>query len=50
MNQQQQNHRLRMESSLNHQAGLNAFYWFQIFAPDSAVFEVQNMFSPQGAF
>ena len=26
-------------------AGLNAFYWYQIFALDSAVVEVQEMFS-----
>ena len=25
--------------------GLNAFYWYQIFAKDSAVVEVQEMFS-----
>ena len=44
--QQQQNHRLRADSSLNHQGGaLNAFYWYQIFALDSAVVEVQEMFS-----
>ena len=33
--QQQQNHRLRTDSSLSHQwggVGLNAFYWYQIFA------------------
>ena len=28
--------------------GLNAFYWYQIFALDSAVVEVQEMFSSQG--
>ena len=28
--------------------GLNAFYWYQIFALDSAVAEVQEMFSSQG--
>ena len=27
--------------------GLNAFYWYQIFALDSAVVEVQEMFSSQ---
>ena len=27
---------------------LNAFYWYQIFALDSAVVEVQEMFSPHG--
>ena len=29
-------------------AGLNAFYWYQIFALDSAVVEVQEMFSSHG--
>ena len=28
--------------------GLNAFYWYQIFALDSAVDEVQEMFSSHG--
>ena len=28
--------------------GLNAFYWYQIFALDSAVVEVQEMFSWHG--
>ena len=28
--------------------GLNAFYWYQIFALDSAVVEVQEMFSSYG--
>ena len=28
--------------------GLNAFYWYQIFALDSAVGEVQEMFSSHG--
>ena len=27
--------------------GLNAFYWYQIFALDSVVVEVQEMFSSQ---
>ena len=39
--QQQQNHRLRM--------GLNALYWYQIFALDSAVVEIQEMFSSHGS-
>ena len=30
------------------QGGLNAFYWYQIFAHDSAVVEVQEMFSSHG--
>ena len=42
MNQQQQNHRLRTDSSLGHRVGLNAFLWYQIFAIDSAVGEVQT--------
>ena len=28
---------------------LNAFYWYQIFAQDSAVVEVQEIFSSHGA-
>ena len=28
--------------------GLNAFYWYQIFSLDSAVVEVQEMFSSHG--
>ena len=46
--QQQQNHRLRTDSSLSHRGGLNAFYWYQIFTLDSAVVEVQEMFSSHG--
>ena len=50
--QQQQNHRLRTDNSLSHRGGggggLNAFYWYQIFALDSAVVEVQEMFSSHG--
>ena len=30
--------------------GLNAFYWYQIFALDSAVVELQEMFSSRGSF
>ena len=49
-----QNHRLRTDSSLSHRGGgggggLNAFYWYQIFALDSAVVEVQEMFSSHGS-
>ena len=29
---------------------LNAFYWYQIFALDSAVVEVQEMFSSHGGY
>ena len=32
MNQQEQNHRLRMDSG-----GVNAYYWYQIFALDSVI-------------
>ena len=51
-NQQQQKHCLRTVSSLSHRGGgggLNAFYWYQIFALDSAVVEVQEMFSSHGS-
>ena len=43
-NQQQQNHRLRTDSSQSHWGGgcLNAFYWYQIFPLDSAVVEAQK--------
>ena len=37
-----------MDSSLSHRGGLNAFYWYQIFALDSAVVEEQEMFSSHG--
>ena len=42
-----------MDSSLSHGGGgggggLDAFYWYQIFALDSAVVEVQEMFSSHG--
>ena len=46
-----QNHRLRTDSSLSHRVGgggLNAFYGYQIFALDSVVVEVQEMFSSHG--
>ena len=49
MNQQQQNHRLRMDSSLSHW-GLNAFYWYQIFALDSVVVKAQKILSYHGGF
>ena len=39
--QQQQNHSLRTDSS-ERLDGLNAFYWYQIFAVDSAVVEEQK--------
>ena len=41
------------DSSLSHRGrgggGLNAFYWYQIFALDSAVVEVQEKFSSNGS-
>ena len=45
--------RIRTDSSLSPRGGvggggLNAFYWYQIFALDSAVVEVQEMFSSHG--
>ena len=50
-NQQQQNHRLRMDSNQSHWVdGLNAFYWYQIFALDSTIVEAQKMFSSRGGF
>ena len=50
-NQQQQNHRLRTDNSQSHwRGGLNAFYWYQIFALDSAVVEAQKMFRSHRGF
>ena len=46
--QQEQNNRLRTDSSLSHRGGLNVLYWYQIFALDSTVVEVQEMFSSHG--
>ena len=40
-----------MDSSQSHRGGgggLNAFYWYQIFALDSAVVEAQNVKLAQG--
>ena len=48
-NPQQQNHRLRKNSSLSHW-GLNTYNWYQIFALDSAVVEAQKLFSSHGGF
>ena len=45
-NNQQHNHRLRTDISQSHWSGgggFNAFYWYQIFALDTAVVEAQNM-------
>ena len=46
-NQQQQNHRLRTNAAKD-STGLNAFYWYKIFALDSAVVEAQKMLSSHG--
>ena len=46
-NQPQQKHHLRMDRISN--GGSNAFYWYQIFALDSAVVEVHEMFSSPGS-
>ena len=51
--QQQQDHRLRTDSSLSHGGGgggegLNAIYWYQIFALDSGVVKTQKLFSSHG--
>ena len=54
-NKQQQNHRLRTDSDLSHRGGgggggcLNALYWYQIFAQDSAVIGVQEVFNSHGS-
>ena len=42
MNQQQQNHRLRTDTSLYLWGAKIAFYWYQIFALESAVVEAQK--------
>ena len=45
INQQQQKHCLRTDSSLNYRGwvgGLNAFYWRQIFSLDSVVVKTQK--------
>ena len=42
MYQQQQNHRLRTDSSLYLWGAKIAFYWYQIFALESAVVEAQK--------
>ena len=51
---QQHNRRLSTDSSLSHGGGggggLNAFYLHQTLALDSAVVEVQEMFSSHGFF
>ena len=53
MNQQQQNHRLRTDSSLSHWGkwgGLNVFYWYQILALDSIDAKTQKLLSSHGGF
>ena len=46
--QQKQKHRLRTDSNLSHReggwggGGVNAFYWYQIFALESVVVKAQN--------
>ena len=42
-----------MDNSLSHRGGgggggLTAFYWYQIFALDSDIVEIQEMFSSHG--
>ena len=49
INQQQQNHRLRTDSSQT-SGGLNEFYWYQIFALDSVVVKTQTLFSSYVGF
>ena len=47
-----QNHRLRMDSSLSHWGGggLNAFYWYKIIAQDSDVVKSQKLLISHGGF
>ena len=40
--QQQQNHRLRTDSSLSRRGDLNAFYWYQIFALVSVIVKTKK--------
>ena len=40
--------KLYVRAVIESEGGLNAFYWYQIFALDSAVVEVQEMFSSHG--
>ena len=53
MNQQQQSHRLRMDSSLGHWevpgGSLNAYFWYQMFTQDCVVVKTQNLFSSRGS-
>ena len=52
IDQLQQNHRLRMDSSLSYRGrrDLNALYWSQTFAQDSVVVNPQKVFSTHGSF
>ena len=45
-----QNHRLRTDSSLFLWGALIAFYWYQIFALESAVVEAQNVLARMVAY
>ena len=50
-NQQQNNRRPRADSILSHwEGGLNAFYWYQIFALDSVDIKAQTLLSSHGGF
>ena len=56
MDQQQQNHRPRMDSCPSHCSGgggggvggLNAFYWYQILVLDYVVVKAQQLFGSHG--
>ena len=52
MNQQQQNHRHRTDSSLSRWrgGGLNAFYRYKIFALNSVVVKTKKLLSSRGGF
>ena len=49
MNQQQQHHLISVQQP-KPLGGLNSFYWYQIFALDSAVVEAQKMLSSHEGF
>ena len=40
---------LNGQQTKQQEGGLSAFYWYQIFALDSAVVKVQEIFSPHGS-
>ena len=50
INQQQQNHLLRTDSSLSHCGSLSSIYWRQIFVLDSVVSLNTKIFSSHGGF